>query len=159
MTSPPETGDPITFSCRGTFSSDAGALCRQIADVNRWPDFDGWEPLPGIREAHDERRTETVAGSVIRVTNRDGTRHRETIVEWRDGCGATLRLDDFAPPLAWFADHFVETWELQEASGTTRAERHFALYPRNRVGSLALRGVAWLLRQAVSRHMNKIAAG
>ena len=72
----------ITFSCEETLAMPPEEIARQILDLDLWPGFEGYGPLPGIRAAEFEARTPEVVGTRIRVTNTDGSSHVEEIVEW-----------------------------------------------------------------------------
>lgn len=74
---------PITFSCKETLDLTPEDIARQILDVTKWLDFKEFGPLPGIRVAEFEVRTPVIVGSRIRVTNPDGSKHVEEIVEWQ----------------------------------------------------------------------------
>ncbi len=47
---------PITFSCNETLDLTPEDIARQILDVNKWLDFKGFGPLPGITIAEFEVR-------------------------------------------------------------------------------------------------------
>ena len=64
---------------------------QQILDLSKWPEFNGYGPLPGIREADFETKTDEIVGTKIRVTNRDGSTHVEEIL-CRSGSVTTLSL-------------------------------------------------------------------
>jgi hypothetical protein len=45
---------PITFTCEATLPQKPEEIASQILDLSRWPEFNGYGPLPGIREAEFE---------------------------------------------------------------------------------------------------------
>jgi hypothetical protein len=67
--------NPITFSCEKTLPLAPEEIARQILDLTKWPDFNGYGPMPGIRVAEFDVQTPGIVGSRIRVKNRDGS-HR-----------------------------------------------------------------------------------
>ncbi|WP_437191334.1 hypothetical protein [Planctomicrobium sp. SH527] len=73
---------PITFTCQATLPQLPEEIARQILDLSKWPEFDGYSPLPGIKVAEFKAKTAEVVGTRIRVTNRDGSTHVEEVVEW-----------------------------------------------------------------------------
>ena len=139
----------------------ATQLCRQIVELERWSGFRGWGPLPGIREARFERRTDDAIGSRIRVINTDGSTHVEEIVEWDPERRLVLRMSEFSPPLSALASHFEERWEFEPSSDRRpelRVVRSFRLHPRSRLARPVLRLIAAMLRRAVARHLTEITA-
>jgi len=56
---------PITFSCEQTLALAPEDIARQILDVTRWPDFNGFGPIPGIKAAEFEVRTPDIVASRI----------------------------------------------------------------------------------------------
>ncbi len=146
----------ITFSCEETLAMPPEEIARQILDLDLWPGFEGYGPLPGIRAAEFEARTPEVVGTRIRVTNTDGSSHLEEIVEWEPVRRLRLRMGGFSPPLSRLATGFDETFEFERAGGQTRVVRSFELHPR----STATRPLLWLisilLKRAVTRHLHQM---
>ncbi len=64
----------------------------------------------------------------------------------------------FSRPLSVLASHFVETWNFSPAVGGCQLVRRFELYPRGRLGAVALRLIAPMLRRAVERHLREMNA-
>src|ERR1700738_1116237 len=91
---------PITFVCEATLGAAPEEIARQILDVTKWLDFKGFGPLPGIRVAEVEIRTPDIVGSRIRVTNTDGSKHVEEIVEWQPDHRLQLNMKNFSRPLS-----------------------------------------------------------
>ena len=94
---------PITFTCAGASALAPQDIAGQILDLSRWPEFAGYGPLPGIRVAEFEARTDEVVGTRIRVTNTDGSTHVEEVVEWDPGRRVRLRMGEFSAPLSRLA--------------------------------------------------------
>ena len=147
---------PISFSCEETLAVPPERIAEQILDLDRWPGFEGYGPLPGIRAAEFEVRTPEVVGSRIRVTDTDGSSHVEEIVEWEPDRRLRLRMGEFSPPLSRLATWFDETWRFERTGEATRVVRSFELHPR----SAATRPLLWLisalLRRAIARHLRQM---
>lgn len=120
---------PITFACHETLPLAPEEIAKQILDLAKWPDFHGYGPLPGIKVAEFEVRTEGIVGTRIRVTNMDGSSHIEEIVEWRPDQRIRLEFKEFSPPVSRLATRFVETWEFQRVEGETKVIRLFSFTP------------------------------
>jgi len=150
---------PVTFACQADLPLPPEAVMQQILDVNEWPGFTGYGPIPGIKEARFEVQTPEVVGSRIRVTNGDGSSHVEEIVLWQPPQRLKLVMSGFSPPLSRLARHFEETWELAPNKSGTHVVRTFALHPRSLLGRIALVPISWLLRGAVQRHMRQMQEG
>ena len=98
---------PITFSCSETLVIPP-VIARQILDLDRWPEFQGYGVLPGIRAAQFEVRTPEVVGTRIRVTDTDGSTHVEQIVEWEPDRRLRLHMGEFRPRCPRLATGFDE---------------------------------------------------
>jgi hypothetical protein len=149
---------PIQFACHAVFPLPAESIAAQILELDRWPEFSGYGPLPGIRSAEFEVRTPEVVGTRIRVTNRDGSRHVEEIVEWHPRHTVRLQFGDFSPPVSRLATQFEETWRFEESGEATHVTREFALHPKSRLARMALWLNAKLLKRAVDRHLEQMGA-
>ncbi len=147
---------PVTFSCLGRLLLTPQQIAAQILDLPRWPEFAGFGPLPGIRNASFESRTPDVVGTRIRVTNTDGSTHVEEITVWQPDRIIQLRMQGFSPPLSRLATHFVETWEFNDSSGATDVRRSFELHPRGWWTKPALWMIARLLKRAISKHLRQL---
>ncbi|MEW4569719.1 SRPBCC family protein [Tautonia sp. JC769] len=144
---------PITFSCEARLGIPPEEIARRILDLDRWPDFEGYGPLPGIRAAAFEATNPEVVGTVIRVTNTDGSSHTEEVVEWDPPRRIRLRMGGFSPPVSRLATGFDETWQFERAGESTRVVRSFCLHPKAAAARPLLRLVSLLLRRAVDRHL------
>jgi hypothetical protein len=142
--------------CEREVRLPAEVFFEKILDVERWPSFRGWGPIPGIRSARFRRRTPEGVGSEIEVVNADGSSHVEEVVEWRPPRSLVMRMAGFSPPLAGLASHFVETWSLAPSAGGTRVTRSFELHSNGWRGRLVLPLVAWLLGRASARHLREM---
>lgn len=144
---------PIQFACQAVLSLSAEGIARQILDLNRWPEFPGYGPLPGIQRAEFEVRTPDLVGTRIRVTNRDGSTHVEEIVAWDLPRLVRLRMGDFSPPLSRMATGIDETWRFEARASETCVVREFAIHPKSRLARPVLWLIAKLLKRAVDRHL------
>ena len=54
--------NPITFSCRATLPQKPEEIASQILDLSKWPEFDGYGPLQGIKQAEFETKTDENPG-------------------------------------------------------------------------------------------------
>lgn len=149
---------PIQFVCEATVPHSPQVIAEQMLDMNRWPEFTGYGPMPGIRSAVFEERTPEVRGSRIRVTSTDDSQHIETISEWNLPHRIQLEFSDFRPPLALLATRFVEIWDFTEGPGGTHVKRRFELYPHSLLTRFPLWLISRLLRGAARQHLKLIQA-
>jgi hypothetical protein len=149
---------PITFTCRETVALAPADIAGQILDLAKWPEFTGYDPLPGIMSAEFEVRTPEVVGTRIKVTNTDDSTHVEEIVEWQPDARLVLSMTDFSPPLSRLATRFDEEWVFERAGDATHAARTFRLYPKSVLTRPAVWLISFLLRRAVARHLRQIKA-
>jgi uncharacterized protein YndB with AHSA1/START domain len=143
----------ITFSCEETLAMPPEEVARQILDLDLWPGFEGYGPLPGIRAAEFEIRTAEVVGTRIRVTNTDGSSHVEEIVIWEPGRRIRLQMGGFSPPLSRLATGFDETFEFEPTGEQTRVVRRFELHPRSVIARPLLWLISLMLKKAITRHL------
>jgi len=149
---------PVRFELRAILPQSPHEIAGAILDLDQWPSFKGWGPLPGIRAAVFEHRTDNIVGTRIRVTNTDGSTHTETLTAWDPPRALSLRLDTFSRPLSRLATHFDETWRFEPPEDTAPAHalRTFHLHPRSRLTRPLLVPIAAMLKRAIRaqhRHM------
>lgn len=147
---------PITFSCQTTLTQAPEEIAGQILDLSKWPDFEGYGPLPGIKQAELEVETPDVVGTRIRVTNRDGSTHIEEIVEWAPTRRLRLHMHEFSKPVSRLATSFDETWEFERDGDRTRVVRSFEMRPRSALTRPLLWLVSFLLARAIARHLEQM---
>ncbi len=147
---------PITFSCHDTLRFSPEEIAAQILDLSKWPSFQGYGPLPGIKSAEFESRTPDIIGSRIRVTNKDGSSHVEEIVAWEPERRLVLRLGDFSKPLSSFATHFIETWAFERAGNETKVTRTFEVNPKSLLAQSFLWLISLFLKRAIARHLREM---
>ena len=148
---------PITFSLTKSIPKPAIEIMTEIADLSRWPEFEGYGPMPGIKSAEYEIRTPELKGSRIRVTNTDGSSHSEDFLEWDPGQRVLIKLHGFGRPVKYFASHFIEEWTFSEEGGATEATRRFELHPVSPITRPGLAMIARFLRSAIASHLDQIA--
>jgi hypothetical protein len=145
-----------SFVCQKRLSATPEEIAQSILDVARWPEFNGFGPIPGIQHAEFEHRTEAVVGSRIRVVNRDGSTHVEEIILWDPPRRLWIKLHQFSPPVSRLATSFDEMWDFQPSKNATLVTRIFALHPKAWWAWLPLKIVAYFLRRAIDRHLIQI---
>lgn len=150
---------PIRFCCQATLLQRPEEIANQILDLSKWPEFNGYGVLPGIKQAEFETRTKEVVGTRIRVVNQDGSTHVEEIVEWDPTHRLSLRMQEFSPPVSRVASRFDETWEFQITDKGTHVVRSFAMHPKTPLTKSVLWLISFLLKRAIARHLRQIAAG
>lgn len=133
--------NPLRFSCEATLPQKPEEIASQILDLSRWIEFNGYGPLPGIRQAEFEARTAEIVGTRIRVTNRDGSTHVEEIVEWAPTRRLRLHMHEFSPPVSRLAKSFDGTWAFERDGGQTHVVRSFEMHPK----SALTRPLLWLI--------------
>jgi Polyketide cyclase / dehydrase and lipid transport len=147
---------PITFSCEETLTLAPEDIARQILDVTKWPDFHGYGPLPGIKVAEFEVRTPEIVGSRIRVTNTDGSKHVEEIVEWQPNHRLRLHMKDFSAPLSRMATGIEETWGFERVGNETKVTRSFQMHAKSVLARPLLWVISVLLKKAIARHLREM---
>lgn len=148
---------PVTFQRRRFVPRTAMEIAAEIADLSRWPEFDGYGPLPGIASAVTDGPPGDMAGARIRVHNEDGSSHVETVEVWQPPERIVMRLHAFTPPLSHLASHFVEEWRFDAANGGTEVSRQLLLYPRSSLARPALWLISLLMGRAIARHLEMMA--
>jgi hypothetical protein len=147
---------PVTFTCEGTVPLAPEDIARQILDLTKWPDFDGYGPIPGIKTAVFDVETPIVVGTRIRVTNLDGSSHIEEIVEWQPDRRVRLEFKEFSLPLSRLATTFEETWDFERLDGQTRVRRSFQLHAKSMMARCVLWLISYLLKRAIARHLREM---
>ena len=147
---------PIVFFCQATLPQKPEEIASQILDLSKWPEFNGYGPLPGIKQAEFETKTSEIVGSRIRVTNRDGSTHVEEIVEWQPTRRLRLHMHEFSPPLSRLATSFDETWVFDLNGDNTHVVRSFEMHPKSVLTRPLLWLISFLLKRAIARHLEQI---
>jgi hypothetical protein len=147
---------PITFTCEATLPQKPEEIASQILDLSRWIEFNGYGPLPGIRQAEFEIRTAEIIGTGIRVTNRDGSTHVEEIVEWEPTRRLRLHMHEFSPPVSRLATGFAETWEFERVGDDTHVVRSFEMHPKSALTRPLLWLISFLLKRAIALHLEQM---
>jgi len=152
---------PIRFELVAELPQSPQEIAALILDLDQWPNFEGWGPLPGIRRAAFEHRAERIVGSRIRCENTDNSAHTEHILVWDPARELRLRLDTFSRPLSLLASYFEEAWlfEPGRPGQPTRAKRTFELHPRSAVTRPLVWVIGRLLRKAIQAQLKQLARG
>jgi hypothetical protein len=149
---------PINFTCEETLALAPEEIARQILDLSKWPDFDGYGPIPGIQGAEFDVQSPRIVGTRIRVTNRDGSSHIEEIVEWQPDHCLRLEMKEFSAPLSRLAAGIEETWEFKRTGNETHVTRSFRLHAKSVLARLFLWVISFFLKRAIVRHLREIKA-
>jgi hypothetical protein len=144
---------PITFTCEETLPLAPEDIAREILDLTKWSEFNGYGPIPGIKVAAFDVPTSGIVGSRIRVTNRDGSSHIEEIVGWDPDHRIRLVMKEFSSPLSRLATGFEETWEFTRTGNETHVTRSFRLHAKSVLARLLLWVISFLLTWAIDRHL------
>ncbi len=148
--------NPITFSCEATFHQTPEEIVEQILTVQNWIDFQGYLMLPGIKSAEFEVRTPEIVGTRILVTNTDGSKHVEEIIDWEPDRRLVMQLKDFSRPLSSLATAFEETWDFQRENDSTKVVRSFRLTPKSALTRPMLALIGVFLKKAIVRHLRQM---
>jgi hypothetical protein len=143
---------PVRFVTRGLTSDSPEQVAHTILDLENWNSFKGWGPLPGIREATFLAKPEGIVGTRFGVTNTDGSKHVEEIIEWDPARRVRVRMHEFPKPLNMIASEFVETFHLTVRGDGTLVEREFEMTPRHALTRPMLVVIGWMLKKAITRH-------
>ena len=147
---------PITFTCEETLPLAPEDIARQILDLTKWPEFQGYWPIPGIKVAEFDVQTPGIVNSRIRVTNLDGSSHVEVIVEWQPDQRIRLQMKEFSAPLSRLATGFEETWEFKRTGKETHVTRSFRLHAKSVLARLLLWVISFFLKRAIVRHLREM---
>ena len=147
---------PITFSCEQTLALAPEDIARQMLDVTKWPDFHGYWPIPGVKVAEYDVLTPGIVGSRILVTNLDGSKHVEEIVEWQPNHRLGLQMKDFSAPLSRLATRIEETWEFERVGKETKVTRTFQMHAKSVLARPLLWMISFLLKRAIARHLREM---
>jgi hypothetical protein len=147
---------PITFTCEETLPLAPEDIARQILDLTKWPGFQGYWPIPGIKIAEFDVQTPGIVGSRFRVTNLDGSSHVEEIIEWQPDHRIRLQMKEFSAPLSRWATEFEETWEFQRTGNETHVTRSFRLHAKSVSARLLLWVLSFFLKWAIARHLREM---
>lgn len=148
--------NPLTVHCAESLPMLPAEIAHGILLLERWSDWTGYGPLPGIRHAEFERRTPEVLGSRIRVQNTDGSSHIEEIVVWEPERRVALQFGEFSRPLSWLAEKFVETMTFERHAAGTWVTRQLEMYPTSWAARPALWLISLFMRRAAHFHLRQM---
>jgi len=138
----------IKVSVTVALNHSAESLFQAILDTQNWESFEGFGPLPGIKNAEFINRTSAIIGSQIKVTNRDGSCHIETITHWEPPTKIEMSLGQFTPPLSHLASHFSEQWLVDPHQVT----RSMTMHAKSIVTVPLLWLISLWMKPALKRH-------
>ncbi|MEW4488625.1 SRPBCC family protein [Thalassoglobus sp. JC818] len=148
---------PIRFACEITLPEQPEEIASKILDLSKWPEFNGYGPLPGIKAAEFEIETPEIIGTRIRVTNQDGSTQVEEIVNWEPTRQVRLHMSEFSRPLSGLATSFDELWEFERNGDKTHIVRTFQMFPKSNLTKPVLWMISFLLKRAIARHLKQMA--
>lgn len=147
---------PIEIRVTGRTTQSPVEICEAALDMDRWSEFQGYMMIPGIAEAHFEKKTPEVVGSRIRVHNKDGSSHVEEILEWDPTRKVVFRFQAFGSPLKYLASHFIETWLFSPAPNATVITRQMTMHPNGISGWLLLFPVSRMMKRAFEKNKHQL---
>lgn len=148
---------PISFSCHKIISASPQSISANIANTDKWKEFEGYAILPKIKEATYEKRTDQMVGSRIRVINSDGSTHVEEIFKWEPGRAISMKLAEFSAPLNGIASHFIEEWTFEPTENGTSVTRSFQLFAARWYTRPSLWIISLFFRRAIDLHLDQMA--
>ena len=147
----------IKFKVTGKTLLTPEEIVNGMFDESNWTSFNGKGFVPGIKEVDIAVPNKSIIGTVFKVKNSDGSHHEETIIDFDPNNYLVMQLHKFSSPLNKFASHFKEIWTYNRQNNFTLFERTFELYPKNYLGSVLLRFIAYFFKKAVEDHSGIIA--
>ncbi len=147
----------IQFKVTGKTQLKPDDIVNGLFNESNWTSFTGKGLVPGIQKVEIIRSGNEVTGTRFNVTNTDGSKHVETITSYDPGLTLIMKLHQFSFPLNKFADHFYEKWTFNQQNEYTYLERSFEMFPKNLIGSVLLRFIAYFFKKAVADHTQYIA--
>jgi hypothetical protein len=141
-----------SFQTRTNVATRPGLVFAHVIDLDAWPTFRGFGPVPGIVEAKLVNGATVGPGSRIRVTNTDGSVHHEVIQAFEVGRHLTLQME-LTPPASHVMAGIEERVDVEAHGAGTRITRRFTVRPR----WFFMAPFAWViahgfLHRAVVRH-------
>ena len=128
-----------------------------ITDTSFWPLFTGYGPMPGIVHAEAADSEPFHVGTVIEVTNTDGTHHQEVVTAFEAPRRYAIEMRLPASARRVLAT-VRERVDVEPYAGGSRITRRFEVVPRSWLTWPVAALIAHLLlRPAVERH-NRTAA-
>ncbi len=142
-----------------TVAADAATLFDFLASEAGFLSFPGYGPIPGLARVEFERGSYTVVGSESRVTNTDGSTHRERIVECVRPERFAVQIFELSGPFGWLVREIDERWQVSPSGAGSRLTRTFAFALRSPLyWPLSVPLAQGLFRAAMRRHHRAIAA-
>ncbi|MCR9117600.1 MAG: SRPBCC family protein [bacterium] len=149
----------IRLQCQAVLPFTPEEIAAQILDMSRWPEFQGYGPLPGIRSAKFDVLTEEIVGTRIQVENTDGSTHVEEIEKWLPGDRLEMRMCEFSLPLSRLATSILEVWEFSRTDNGCTVVRSLEMFAVSPLTAPILWLLSFLLKKAIARHLKQMADG
>jgi hypothetical protein len=130
-----------------------------VASEQGFLSFSGFGPIPGLKQVVFERGSYQRVGSESRVTNTDGSTHRERIVACQRPHRFAVVIHDLSPPFGKLVTEIDELWQVVGEPTGSRLSRSFAFQLRSPLlWPLSLLLVQVLFRGAMRRHHRVLAS-
>ena len=146
----------LEFKLTETFSMQADEFINEIFIAENWSKFKGYGILPGVKHVVITNENKSKIGTKFNVTNTDGSKHVETVVEYIPNKLLVLKFSDFTKPLSNYASHFIEIYKFDNVEDKTHLERTFQMYTLNISGKIILYLMKYFMKKAIRKHLDGI---
>ena len=141
---------PVTASAEQVFDF--------VASEQGFLSFSGYGPIPGLKQVVFEQGSYQRVGSESRVTNTDGSTHRERILACDRPRQFRVLIYGLSPPFGKLVRQIEERWSVTSEPRGCRLSRTFAFELRSPLlWPLSLLLVQVLFRGAMRRHHRTVA--
>ncbi len=124
-----------------------------VASESGFLSFPGYGPIPGLARVDFVSGGYQQVGSESRVTNSDGSTHREQIVECERPRRYAVRIHALSSPFQLLVRELDESWEVSPTDTGSRVRRTFGFTLRSVLfWPISLLLAQGLFRGAVRRH-------
>ncbi len=139
-----------TFTTVSTNPASPEANFTFVTNLENWPTFTGFGPLPGIRRA--TANAPLALGTRVRVENTDNSVHQEIVTAFEPGRRYAVRME-VVPPASWLMRHIDEELLLEPVEAGTRVHRRFTTVARSWLTAPVVWFITFfLLKPAVLKH-------
>ncbi|MEE9429493.1 MAG: hypothetical protein V3V16_00530 [Melioribacteraceae bacterium] len=146
----------IEFELTESFIMQPEEFIDNIFDESSWLDYEGYGFLPGIKNVDISNYSKDRIGTKFHLTNTDGSKHVESVIEYIPGELLVLEFSEFKKPLKNLASHFIETFHFERVGDRTNLVRTFQIFPSNVIGTVLLSVISIFLKKAIRKHLDKI---
>ncbi len=141
----------VTLRVESTIFAAPDVVWAELTAIENMTSFVGFGPIPGIKSAAWLSGDGASLGAVRRVTNRDGSTHKEAIVEFEPGRCVEDRIYDFDSPVRFLLKEIRDRFVLASAGAGTRLERRVIFVAKGPWAWPATRLLSALFRRAAER--------